>query len=650
MNNEIKYIVLQKGKKAPVVNQNNKQRIFVGNIDAIEDAGISLLNTKDIVVVDFDNLEENKGIENRIIQEVVKRYGCSLVVKTDKGYHLYFKSSKQIVSNWTKQDTICGVRTDAKVSGDNYVIIKRYGKMREHIGEISLNNLTELPDVLLPLYTKLNYDICNITEGERNNTLFKHLCQVRKRYDETNETDSIDLEEIARFINEVVFAEPLPDNEVQSIVKSVRKQEIEKINIGEQLLKGLNKDEKNDEFNVKQEALNLVNEYDIYYHNHQIFFKEKDMYVCNDDKLIEIAYSKKSFNINLTDNLLFHIKMKAHKTNNDNVIKLKNGALIDNKYVPEYNAFSPYQLNVKYDENAYSKELEDFLNTVSCNKKDIRQVIEEMVGHCLMLETFPHKFFYLFGSGSNGKSTFIEFLFDFFGNMAVSVPLNMLSKENYVIRLNNKLCNISDDIDMTYITSSQNLKGLCSGSYITGRELYEKAYTFKNNSTQIFVSNSLFSSKDKTYGFNRRIEIIPFDAEIREENKDPLMLQKLTTDEAKSYMLLLALKGIERIINNGYELSKSDYISNLVHRYIMESDSVEAFLEFGMPSIEDRKYSYVYTSYEKYCLDNNFVPCKKNGFSRRLTSKGYNTFTKKIQTEDGITKSVRYIKKVNKNE
>ena len=82
----------------------------------------------------------------------------------------------------------------------------------------------------------------------------------------------------------------------------------------------------------------------------------------------------------------------------------------------------------------------------------------------------------------------------------------------------------------------------------------------------------------------------------------------------------------------------------------MESDSVEAFLEFGMASIEDRRYSYVYDSYTKYCIDNNFTPCKKNGFSRRLTAKGYNTFSKKIETEKGITKSVRYIRKINPDE
>ena len=226
MNNEVQYIILQKGKKIPAISKQTKKRIFTTNIKEISDAGISLLNTKDIVVVDFDNIDENRGIENRTIQEIVKRYGCNLVVKTDKGYHLYFKSSKEITSKWVHQDTVCGVRTDGIVSGDNYLAIKRNGKMREHTGEIRLDNLTELPDVLLPLYTKLDYNICDLTEGDRNNTLFKHLCQVRRYYDENE--GNIDLEEIAKFINEVIFAEQLPTNEVISIVNSVRKQDIEK--------------------------------------------------------------------------------------------------------------------------------------------------------------------------------------------------------------------------------------------------------------------------------------------------------------------------------------------------------------------------------------------------------------------------------------
>lgn len=640
MNNNTQFILLQKGKKTPQADKNTKKKIFVSNMENYSDVAISLLGTQNIVVIDFDSLKENNGIEERIIKGIKERYGCNLIVKTDKGFHLYFKSSKNITKTWTKRNVLCGARTDAKVSGDNYLIIKRNGVVREHIGQIDLNNLTELPDVLLPFYDKLNYDVCNLEEGSRNDTLFKHLCRIRKSYDE--EKDKIDLFEIATFINNYVFATPLPENEVVSTVNSARKQEIET----NQVLS----DNQDDNETIRTLVLELIEEYDIYYHNEQLFFKQDDMYICDNNKLTEIIYSKRPIGMWDVEPIKFHIKMNANRIKKDNVIGLKNGAIIDRKFVKDYKEFTPYQLDVEYKENAYCKEMDDFLNTICCNKEDVRIVLEEMIGHCLMLDTFPHKFFYLFGEGSNGKSTLMNCLFSFFGNMAVSVPLNMLSKENYVIRCNNVLVNLSDDIDMTYISSSQNLKSLCSGSYITGRNLYEKPFTFKSNCTQIFVSNSLFSSKDKTYGFNRRIELLPLEAKIRENNKDPLMLEKITTPEAKSYLLLLALRGIERIVKNGYELSESRYIKSLVHRYIMESDSVEAFLEFGMASIEDRRYSYVYDSYTKYCIDNNFTPCKKNGFSRRLTAKGYNTFSKKIETEKGITKSVRYIRKINPDE
>lgn len=642
MDNKLEFVVLQKGEKRPKAKTNGKGWQTVSNIDYIDDAGILLTNTKDVVVIDFDNLDVNNGIEERVIKEIIKRYGCSLVVKTDKGFHLYYKSSREITKCWTKRETICGVRTDAKTSGNEYLIIKRNGKMREHIGEIRLDNLVELPDVLLPLYKQIDYQMCDLKEGSRNETLFKHLCFIRQCYDETE--NKIDLEEIANFINEVVFAEPMDKNEVLGIVKSVRNYDIKKNpNFNTKDTKKESEEKEEKENALLNLALELIDEYDIYYHNNELFYKIDNKYVNDNQELLKLAYNKMVFGIGAVEPLLFYIKMSAKKVENENVIRLKNGAIIDNKYVADYSQFSPFYLDIEYNENAYCEDLDKFLNFVSCDKEDIRIIIEEMVGHCLMLDKFPHKFFYLVGGGNNGKTTLVNCLFAFLKNMAVSVPLNMLHKENYIIRLCNKLGNLSDDVDMTYITSSQNLKSLTGEGYIVGRKLYEEPFTFKSKATQIFSSNSLFSSKDKTFGFNRRIEIIPFEAEIKE--RDPKMLERITTPEAMSYLLNLALKGIERILANNSELSKSEYVDSMIKRYIYENDSVEAFLEFGMDSIEDRKFAYVYISYQKFCEDNDFLPYKKNGFSRKLTSKGYSCYVKKIEDENGIKKSVRYIRK-----
>src|SRR5690606_41960542 len=77
--------------------------------------------------------------------------------------------------------------------------------------------------------------------------------------------------------------------------------------------------------------------------------------------------------------------------------------------------------------------------------------------------------------------------------------------------------------------------------------------------------------KDKTGGIARRLVIIPFDNKVKKV--DPRIDEKLSTENAKSYILNLALKGLRRIIeNNG--ISHSQTIENAINRYLTENDSV----------------------------------------------------------------------------
>ena len=48
------------------------------------------------------------------------------------------------------------------------------------------------------------------------------------------------------------------------------------------------------------------------------------------------------------------------------------------------------------------------LNKISCDDKQLRMLIEEMVGYCLFRRNELGKCFILTGSGANGKSTLLD--------------------------------------------------------------------------------------------------------------------------------------------------------------------------------------------------------------------------------------------------
>ena len=60
-NNQLKFVVLQKGKKEPVANPNGGW-LLTSDINAYEDLGIYLKNQPGLICIDFDSIEENKVI------------------------------------------------------------------------------------------------------------------------------------------------------------------------------------------------------------------------------------------------------------------------------------------------------------------------------------------------------------------------------------------------------------------------------------------------------------------------------------------------------------------------------------------------------------------------------------------------------------
>lgn len=61
-----------------------------------------------------------------------------------------------------------------------------------------------------------------------------------------------------------------------------------------------------------------------------------------------------------------------------------------------------------YNPEAYSELCDKTLNKISCQDDEIRALLEECIGYCFFRQNELSKSFFLTGSGSNGKSTFLD--------------------------------------------------------------------------------------------------------------------------------------------------------------------------------------------------------------------------------------------------
>lgn len=576
------------------------------SLDKLDNAGL-LLNNK-VVVVDFDNDNEN---ESGII-EYFKLHYPTLTVKTTRGIHFYYsKPSDIVIKNGADKITVGGFQVDYKTGTKSYAIVKHKGKMREVNRELSLKDLPPLPIMMYPLPKAKN--ITGLADGDgRNNALFYHLRLIREQ------KRDLDINTVATFINDVILGEKLETKELTTLIESVSNLEV-----------NVNGQYNGDPKDMISFGEFIAKELDVKIYNGSLYFKDGLNYSRDKIKLNKAINKHLRLRRSQMTELEAQLYIYAELIDNKQTfnVKLRNGVIVEDNVVEYDCGFTPFYLDVSYDPTAYDKNVDEFIDFVCCNRKDMRTVLEEILGHILLVNKFPHKIFFLTGSGANGKSTFVEMITKWTGELSSHVDIANFDDGTSLASLIGKIVNVADDVDAIYLEKSKNLKTMASGNTVGARAIYSQPITLKNTATLIFTANEPPVFKDKSDGIGRRLVIIPFENKVKTRiyNLDEL----LSTDTAKSYLLNLALAGVKRIFDNKLEMSTSETIEQATKQYYLDNDSVLAYLN-DYPDIDDHFVKDVYSQYEEiFCDERNLKAVSQSTFTKRIKSLGYETKSKR---------------------
>ena len=381
-------------------------------------------------------------------------------------------------------------------------------------------------------------------------------------------------------------------------------------------------------------------------YNDNLYVKNKlGNYVTGNNEINKVISEYIPLTFNQNKEFLYQIKLKAPVVETDACFRLNNGMLKKNSEgfyeVVEDNKedFCPFNLDLTYDKNADDKWVNKFLNDIS-SSEEMKETLIELIGSIFLIDKSPCKIFYLFGTtGSNGKSTFTAMLRNFIGESLTSnIDISNLKDDTNMSNLIGKLINISDDADFNILRydKTSRMKSIASGEILTIRPIYCYPITAKFFCTLVVSCNNLPLFDDKSGGLIRRLVILEFLSKFEKKDKIVNILDLLSTPEAKSTLLNLAIKGMNKIISNNYELSENESIKKTMVDYYLETDNVRKFL-VETPNIENQKVSEVYDSYKNFCNDIVQEPVGKNLFGSRLKMYGY---ISKVRTEQDKGKKI----------
>jgi len=294
-----------------------------------------------------------------------------------------------------------------------------------------------------------------------------------------------------------------------------------------------------------------------------------------------------------------------------------------------------YQLPVTYDPGADCPRFRQFLREV-LDSEEKRDLIQEIMGYCLMYGNPYEKAFMFYGRGGNGKTTLLETFRSLLGRENTSsIHLQSLNEDRFVAAdLEGKLANICSENPSRALRDSEMLKRLVSGEGITVQRKFQQPFTMTFGGKLIFATNTLPRTADDTPAFWRRWILIEFTRSFI-GREDRQLREKLSLE--LSGILNFAIEGLRRLRDRG-DFAVSGTLADAAEKWRRQSDSLYWFVS---ERIRERVGAVItkadlYGEYARFCEENGVQAVTKNEVGHRLPQLLPAVRTKRVRIEGQI--------------
>jgi putative DNA primase/helicase len=287
------------------------------------------------------------------------------------------------------------------------------------------------------------------------------------------------------------------------------------------------------------------------------------------------------------------------------------------------------RIPIPWDEDADCPEVDQFFSEVF--PADAIELAYEILGYMLYNDNPLHKAILLYGSGRNGKGTFIRLARMLVGhnNISAVTPQALDSSQFASAQLYGKLANLVGDVDPRIFKSTEQFKQLTGGDYMMGQHKHRDPFVFRCRALMIAAFNSLPRTADTTEGFFSRWVVIPFTAFFPAGKADPTLIERLTRVRVLQGLLRASVGGLQSVMRRGaFDIPPS--VASATERFKMEADPLRGFIEERVVSSHPSNPSYVprtqiYDAYSAWASTNGFHQMSAQRFYEQFTAAAVDT-------------------------
>lgn len=632
-----------------------------------------LVIPKGYIVVDIDDKQEGEIIYKALSKDQLNFHA----IQTVRGFQFIFKDNGKIKTQGSKVLMACGCVGDYRLAEKGQIVLPSSNtKGREWI-RLAEGELSELPIFFnrLKITTERERPFpIPLLEGGRNNAIFAHICRLVEFGYSPDE-----IHEIISFTNNYFLVPPLEHREFIATFNSALKFEPSGKNY-----RSSNTIPNNDNASTKKFNLTEMGNAERFVHRNGdnirycIEFEEwliwngktwiedkkkqierialktfREMYYEASkieeyeqrNQLIKWAQSTEKSSVFLNSIARAEamvpisqeeLNLDKYKLNCENgIIDLRTGQLLphDRKYYMTKNTKIPYYPDAKCP--TWIKFLESIMKDDEGNvKQDLIDFLQKAVGYTLTGDTSEQVVFFLWGTGRNGKSTFINIVKEILGDYGKQTNSDTFTSKTNDNSINNDVARLHGSRFVSAVESEDGqklseslIKQLTGGEPITARFLRKEFFEFIPEFKIFFTTNHKPIVKGDDEGIWRRIRLIPFTHTIPKESVDKHLPEKLRGELPG--ILRWAVEGCLKWQQEG--LGEPEEVKAATDEYKEEMDLLSNFLEECCVIAPSAKVAVneIHKEYMKWAEENGEYPMKQRAFSNRLQMRG---FTKRKST------------------
>lgn len=285
-----------------------------------------------------------------------------------------------------------------------------------------------------------------------------------------------------------------------------------------------------------------------------------------------------------------------------------------------------------------------FVSEVFGGDLEMVEFIQRMAGYALTGSIKEQKLFFLHGSGSNGKSVFLDVLRNIGGTYSHNLPAEALMTSKHerhpttLAALHGKRLAISSEIEESAHWAESRIKQLTGDETLTARYMRQDEFTFCITHKHILAGNFKPRLKGDDFAMVRRLVLVPFAQRFEGARRDSSLPDKLRAEYPG--ILAWAIEGARKWAAGGLAIPAA--VADASRAYMAEQNDLEQWIvECCVRDPRGEAGSAkLYESFKAWKERNGEHPPAMRNFSQRLERVFDKKHTKGGKVFTGLTLSL----------